>query len=123
MATGLSQEQIEAIDGDYTSSGLFDEREQLAIEWAEKVTLNEAKYDDELFERLKAAFSDQEIVELTMATAMFNCFNRVVDSLHVELETRDQVDLIRKSRRVDPQVLHEYVERANAATRPAAASS
>jgi hypothetical protein len=112
---------MDAIDGDYRASGLFDEDELLAIEWAEQVTLNQAKYDKALWERLRARFNDQEIVELTMASAMFNCFNRIVEALHVELEPQEQVDLIRKSRRIDPDAFSEYVERANVVGRPESA--
>jgi hypothetical protein len=58
----------------------------LAIEWGEAVTLNRAGADDALFERLRAHFSDQEIIELTMAAALWNMTNRLNESLHTQLE-------------------------------------
>jgi hypothetical protein len=101
------------VAGDYQSSPLFDERQKLAIEWAEKVTLNTARYDQALFERLSAHFSPQEIVELTMSTAMFNMINRFNDSLHVELEDNDMVDRIKRSVYVDPVALHDFIDEVN----------
>ncbi len=110
----MSEEQLDALSGDYRRSDLFDERERLAIEWAEKVTENTARYDEALFGRLRNRFSDQEIVELTMASALFNMTNRINDSLRVDLENQDEVDKIKRSVRVDARALHDYVERANA---------
>jgi hypothetical protein len=58
----------------------------LAIEWGEAVTLNLAGGDDALFTRLETHFSDQEIIELTMAAALWNMTNRLNESLHTQLE-------------------------------------
>ena len=58
----------------------------LAIEWGEAVTLNRAGADDPLFERLRAHFSDQEVIELTMAAALWNMTNRLNESLHTQLD-------------------------------------
>ena len=58
----------------------------LAIAWGEAVTLNLAGGDDALFARLKTHFSDQEIIELTMAAALWNMTNRLNESLHTQLE-------------------------------------
>jgi hypothetical protein len=104
---------LDALNGDdWRSSALFDDREKLAIEWAEAVTLNRARRETALFERLTQAFSTQEVIELTLATAMFNMINRLNDSLQVDLEDQDQVDLIKRSVRLDNAALHAYVLRA-----------
>ena len=67
------------------TSDRFTERERMAILWAEHVTLNTAKEDNGVFERVRAVFSEEEIIELTLMSGFFNLFNRLTDSLH-ELE-------------------------------------
>ncbi len=85
---GISDAQLEAMKGDaWKTSDLFDEREKAAIAWAEAVTLNTARSDKALWERMKSLFSDAEIVEITMASAMFNMINRLNDTFWTELET------------------------------------
>jgi alkylhydroperoxidase family enzyme len=87
-ALGLTQAQLQALQGDaYRSSPLFNEREKAAIAWAEAVTLNKAKSDKALWETMRRLFSDAEIVEITMASAMFNMINRLNDTFWTELET------------------------------------
>ncbi len=51
------------------------------------MTLNTAKSDKALWETMKRLFSDAEIVEITMASAMFNMINRLNDTFWTELET------------------------------------
>ena len=49
MQQGLSQAQIDAID-DYVGNDAFSLREQLALEYAERITLSDRDVDDEFFE-------------------------------------------------------------------------
>jgi alkylhydroperoxidase family enzyme len=87
-ALGLTQPQLEALQSDaYQSSPLFDEREKTVIAWAEAVTLNTAKRDNPLWKTMRRLFTDAEIVEITMASAMFNMINRLNDTFCTELET------------------------------------
>jgi alkylhydroperoxidase family enzyme len=89
-ALGLTQAQLRALQGDaYRSSSLFNEREKAAIAWAEAVTRNTAKSDKPLWEIMRRLFSDAEIVELTLASAMFNMINRLNDTFWSELETTE----------------------------------
>jgi alkylhydroperoxidase family enzyme len=89
-ALGLTQPQLEALQSDaYQSSPLFDEREKAVIAWAEAVTLNMAKRDNALWETMRRLFNDAEIVEITMASAMFNMINRLNDTFRTELETTE----------------------------------
>lgn len=90
QALGLSDAQLEAMQTDaWRNSDLFDEREKATIAWAEAVTRNTAKSDKALWETMKRLFSDAEIVELTMASAMFNMINRLNDTFWTELETAE----------------------------------
>jgi hypothetical protein len=51
------------------------------------VIRNTAKSDKALWDTMKRLFSDAEIVETTMASAMFNMINRLNDTFWTELET------------------------------------
>ena len=89
-ALGLDPRQIEAMRDDaYQTSPLFDEREKAVIAWSEAVTRNTAKSDKVLWARMRKHFSDAEIVEITMASAMFNMINRLNDTFCTELETAE----------------------------------
>ncbi len=70
----------------YLESPLFGEREKAVIKWAELVTWNKARYDDEAFAQLAKHFDSTEIVELTTVAAFRGLMNRFMDSLHIELE-------------------------------------
>jgi hypothetical protein len=83
----------------------------LAIEWGEKVTLNTARRDDGLFERLQQQFSEQEIVELTMAAALWNLTNRLNESFRTPLEVA--LPGARPVTHVAHEALLEYVRHAN----------
>jgi alkylhydroperoxidase family enzyme len=67
-------------------SPLFGDREKAVIRWAERVTWNEARYDDAAFARLTQHFDSAEIVELTTVAAFRGLMNRFMDSLQIELE-------------------------------------
>ncbi|HZU79905.1 MAG TPA: carboxymuconolactone decarboxylase family protein, partial [Acidimicrobiales bacterium] len=47
----------------------YSERQRLAIEYAERFATDHRAIDDELFARLRAAFSDAEVLDLTMCVA------------------------------------------------------
>jgi alkylhydroperoxidase family enzyme len=89
-ALGLTQAQLQALQGGaYQSSPLFNEREKATIAWAEAVTRNTAKSDKALWETMRRLFTDAEIIEITLASAMFNMINRLNDTFWTELETTD----------------------------------
>jgi len=76
---GVTDEKIDAL-GDWRESAMFDPREKLALEWAEAMTLNQV--DDALRAQLKAAWSEDDIVELTGLVAFQNLsskFNAALD--------------------------------------------
>lgn len=86
-ALGLTEEELAALQGDaWRTSDLFDERERTAIAWAEAMTLNTAKRDIALWNDMKRLFSEAEIVEISLAAAMFNMVNRLNDTFWTELE-------------------------------------
>jgi alkylhydroperoxidase family enzyme len=86
QALGLKDEEFEALQGDYRGSPLFNEKEKAAIAWAEAMTLNTAKSDDSVWNELRGLFTDAEIVEISLASGLFNMINRLNDSFRTELE-------------------------------------
>jgi alkylhydroperoxidase family enzyme len=99
-ALGLRLDDIEALKGDaYKTSPLFNEREKAAVAWSEAMTLNIAKRSGKVWDDMRRLFTDVEIVEISMASAMFNMINRLNDSFWTELETdeynRRQADAVK----------------------------
>jgi alkylhydroperoxidase family enzyme len=89
QALGLTDEEFEALQGNYRASDLFDDREKAVLAWSEAMTLNTAKRDDAVWAELRRLFSDAEIVEVSLACAMFNMINRLNDSFRTELEPEE----------------------------------
>lgn len=109
-AAGISHDQVIAMSSDdYLTSDLFDERERAAIEWAEHMTKNTAASRDDVYDRVKAQFSDAEVVELTLICAMFNMINRFNDSLKLTIENQAEVDKIRGTVHIDPSNIKTYL--------------
>lgn len=76
--TGASQRQIDLIVAWEDAGPLFSDREQAALAFTEQVTLiSEQGVTDEVWARARAAFSEQEIVELLMTIAAINVWNRI----------------------------------------------
>ncbi len=110
QAAGITHEEIVEISSDdYLNSKSLSEAEIAAVRWAEAVTTNTAAQDDELFALLQEHFSTQEIVELTMTSAMFNMINRLNDSLRVPIEDIEEIDLIKPSLNLDPGKVKNYL--------------
>lgn len=87
---GISDEELEAMfDDSYKTSPLFSERDRAAIAWSETMTKNTAQRDNEAWTAMKANFTYTEIVEISMACAMFNKINRLNDSFRTDLETEE----------------------------------
>ena len=77
---GVSEEKLLAIP-EYAASTLFDEREKIALEFADSMTVTGREVSDEFFVRLQTHFSDDAIIELTAIIAWENAsskFNRAL---------------------------------------------
>lgn len=77
--------------------------------WATHVTLNTAKEDNGIYEQVRKQFDEQEIVELTLICSFFNFFNRLMDSLKVPVEKKDEVDKIKNSVHLNPEKVKNYL--------------
>jgi hypothetical protein len=54
----------------WRENSLFSERERVALDYAEHITITRQDVDDALFARVRNPFRDAEIVELTAAIAL-----------------------------------------------------
>jgi uncharacterized peroxidase-related enzyme len=77
-----SMAKVEALE-QWRESGLFDEREQVALEYAEAMTYTDRQVTDELMQRLKQSFADDAIVELTGVIAFQNMSSKFNSALDV----------------------------------------
>ena len=89
QALGLTDGEFEALKGDTRNSTLFTAREKAVLRWSEAMTLNTAKHDDEAWDEMRRHFTDTEIVEISMACALFNMANRLNDSFRTTLEPEE----------------------------------
>ena len=81
---GLTLEQMKALkEGNYSG---FGEAEQVALQYAEKLTRTPNAASDADFAELKRHFSDEQIVDLHMLIGLVNLTNRVTGPLALEVE-------------------------------------
>ena len=80
---GVTVEKILEIPN-YATSSLFNDRERLALEYADRITITNDDVDDAFFARLRSHFSDDEIVELTATIAWENCSSKFNRALRVD---------------------------------------
>ena len=81
-AAGVPDEKLAAL-ADYATSPLFDDRERAALEYADAVTRAGDEVGDELFERLRRHFDEDQIVELTAVIAWENASSKFNHALGV----------------------------------------
>lgn len=70
----------------WRDSTLFSEEERLALDYAERITITGERVDDGLFARLKARFTEAQIVELTAAVALENFRSKFNSPLGIEAQ-------------------------------------
>ena len=84
---GETEQRIYALSA-WRETPFFSERERAALEWTEAVTrLADSHVPDDLFERVKAEFSEDEIVALTFAVVVINSWNRLAVSFRAPAGT------------------------------------
>lgn len=82
---GVGADKLAAV-WEYASSPLYDERERVALDFALAAAAQPNAVSDELFARLRAHWSEAQIVEILGVVAMFGFLNRWNDSLATPLE-------------------------------------
>jgi AhpD family alkylhydroperoxidase len=77
-ARGESEDRLHLLAA-WRESPLYSERERAALAWTEALTLiSETHAPDEVYEDLRRHYSEEEIVNLSVAVAMINTWNRIV---------------------------------------------
>jgi uncharacterized peroxidase-related enzyme len=84
-AEGISEASADNIL-DFDNVTEFDEVDRLVISYAIQVTNTPQRIRDGVFERLRAHFTEAQIVELTIRIALCGFYNRVNDALQIESE-------------------------------------
>lgn len=83
IAGGESAHRLLMLDA-WRETTLFSPREQAALAWTESLTrLAEKGAPDTLYDEVRAQFSDEEMVKLTMMIGVINSFNRIGVGFHV----------------------------------------
>ena len=83
MVEALSSAGVDRVL-DYQDHPEFDDVDRLVVEYTIAVTNEPQRIRDALFERLRARFSEAEIVELTLRIALCGFFNRFNDALQID---------------------------------------
>jgi len=76
-AEGETEQRLHTLAA-WRETPFFDDRERAALEWTEAVTLvAETHVPDEVYERVKQHFTEQELIDLTIAVTQINTWNRL----------------------------------------------
>lgn len=70
----------------FRTSALYDERERVALELAERMTITGERVDDALFARVRAHFSEDETVELVAIAGYENMRSKMNVALGIEAQ-------------------------------------
>jgi AhpD family alkylhydroperoxidase len=85
-AAGVEQRRLDVLAGWEEAPELYSERERAAIALTEEVTLiGNGGVSDAVWARVTAAFEEKEVVQLLMAIAAINVWNRLAVSTHQSL--------------------------------------
>ncbi|MBV8523952.1 MAG: carboxymuconolactone decarboxylase family protein [Acetobacteraceae bacterium] len=77
LAAGESPQRLFVLDA-WHESPLFTDKERAALAWVEAITkISETHAPREVYDDLRAHFSEQEIANLTLAAALINAMNRI----------------------------------------------
>ena len=83
LEAGVAAELYDHV-ADYATYPGYSVRQRLAISYAEKFATDHAALDDEFFVALRAAFSDEEVLDLTLCVAVFLGLGRTLAVLGVD---------------------------------------
>ena len=77
LALGESAQRLLALDA-WRETPFFTDRERAALAWTEAVTLiHQGHASDAVFQEVRPHFTDEELVNLTMAIVAINGWNRI----------------------------------------------
>lgn len=83
-AEGETEQRLYMVSG-WRETPFYTDRERAAFAWAEALTdLANGRVSDEVYAQVLEQFSEEEIVDLTMAVNTINCYNRINVAFRVE---------------------------------------
>jgi AhpD family alkylhydroperoxidase len=84
-AAGETEQRLYLLSA-WEEAPFYTERERAALAWTEAVTLvADGHVPDEVFERAHAQFSDEELVDLTLAIVAINGWNRLAIAFRADV--------------------------------------
>ena len=84
---GITGDELALIGSDeWETAPVFSERERAAILWADRVARRLARRDKRAFETVRAHFSDEEMVELTLVASLGAMADRFTNALRIAPE-------------------------------------
>jgi AhpD family alkylhydroperoxidase len=84
LNAGIPVEKLVLVPAWHDAGPLFDDRESAALKWAEVVTrVSETHVPEEAYAAARAAFSEKELADLTIAIGLMNAYNRLAISFRV----------------------------------------
>jgi len=86
---GYTQEEVDALE-EKGRRETFAPEVRLALEYAELMTRDAHRVSDEFFARLKAHYTDAQILELTSVVGLTNYWNRFTTALRIDLSGTDE---------------------------------
>lgn len=89
-AMGVPDEKVQAV-AYWEVSGLFDELERAVLAYTDALVLNGGRVHDEVFGTLKKHLPDEQILELTYTTCLYEMHATMSKALRTEFDDRDDL--------------------------------
>ena len=87
-AAGEAEQRIYLLSSWREAAAFYTERERAALAWAETLTLlHETHVPDDAYEAVRAHFSEEEVVNLSLAVVAINGWNRLQVAFRPEVGT------------------------------------
>lgn len=80
---GITDEEAEALRGDFERVGTFSAREKLALLYTRLISATPLKFHPEIVEKVKAEFTEREFVILASTAAQVNFWARLIQALGI----------------------------------------
>ncbi len=85
---GMSDDKIAAIPS-WSTSDQFDDVERVVLAYTDALVAGDGRVPDELFAQLRTHLTDEQILELTYVTAMYEMHAIISRALRLEYDDRD----------------------------------
>ena len=82
-SVGITDEEAEALRGDFERVSSFTEQEKLAIAYTRLVSQTPLKFHPDIVDRMKSTFNEREFVILASTAAQVNYWARLIQALGI----------------------------------------